>query len=133
MNQQHQWRDLFVTHRKAFIQQARPILFGHGAIEQLGKQQPRIHRGLTVKALWLPLPPTTTLVQIDDYLSMRIVTGECLSVNQRSTPIPVVRLAGWSAKTNRQIVIATSACSVLDALKLNDRDNAKAADDALAT
>ena len=98
MNQQHQWRDLFVTHRTDFIQQTRPILFGHGAMEQLGNQLPQIHRGLTVKALWLPLPVTTTLAQIDDYLSKRIASNESLGEHERSTPIPVLGLPGWFAE-----------------------------------
>ena len=98
MNQQHQWRDLFVTHRASFIQRARPILFGHGAMEQLGKQLPQVHRGLTVKALWLPLPVTTTLDQLDFYLSQRIVSGESLNEHERSTPRPVLGLPGWFAE-----------------------------------
>ena len=97
MNQQHQWRELFVTHRADFVQQTRPILFGHGAMEQLGKQLPQVHRGLTVKALWLPLPITTTLAQLDEYLSTRIVGGESLSEQERSIPIPVLGLPGWFA------------------------------------
>ena len=98
MNQQHQWRELFITHRTDFIQQARPILFGHGAMEQLGNQLPQVHRGLTVKALWLPLPVTTTLGQIDAYLAERIVSGECLGEHERSTPMPLLGLPGWFAE-----------------------------------
>ena len=98
MNQQHQWHNLFVTHRADFIEQARPILFGHGAMEQLGKQLPQVHRGLTVKALWLPLPVSTTLVQLDFYLSQRIASGESLNEHERSTPMPVLGLPGWFAE-----------------------------------
>ncbi len=95
MNQQHQWRDLFIIHRSAFIQQTRPILFGHGAMEQLGNQLPQVHRGLTVKALWLPLPVTTTLAQLDGYLAEQIQSGERLNEQERSTPMPVLGLPGW--------------------------------------
>jgi hypothetical protein len=98
MNQQHQWRELFVVHRNDFIQQARPILFGHGAMEQLGKQLPQVHRGLTAKALWLPLPADTTLPALDAYLSARIVDGESLGEQERSTPMPVLGLPGWFAE-----------------------------------
>ena len=98
MNQQHQWRDLFVTHRNVFIQQARPILFGHGAMEQLGNQLPQVHRGLTVKAMWLPLPVTATLPEIDDYVATRIVSGERLGEQERSIPMPVLGLPGWFAE-----------------------------------
>lgn len=101
MNQQHQWRELFITKRTDFIQLARPILFGHGAMEQLANglsQLPHVHRGLTVKALWLPLPVTTSLVKIDDYLAARIVCSECLGEQERSIPMPVLGLPGWFAE-----------------------------------
>ncbi len=98
MNQQHQWRDLFVTHRNDFIQQTRPILFGHGAMEQLGNQLPQVHRGLTAKALWLPLPISTPLEAVDDYLVTRIVNGERLNEHERVTPMPVLGLPGWFAE-----------------------------------
>ena len=98
MNQQHQWRELFVTHRSDFIQQTRPILFGHGAMEQIGNQLPQVHRGLTVKALWLPLPTSTTLPELDDYLAKRTVSGESLGEQERSTPMPVLGLPAWFAE-----------------------------------
>ncbi len=98
MNQQHQWCELFVTHRTTFTQQARPILFGHGAMEQLGKQLPQVHRGLTVKALWFPLPVSSSLAQIDDYLATRVVSGESLGEQERSIPMPVLGLPGWFAE-----------------------------------
>ena len=98
MNQQHQWRELFVTHRTDFVQQARPILFGHGAMEQLGNQLPQVHRGLTVKALWLPLPVSTTRSQLDGYLAQRIVSGERLNELERSIPMPLLGLPGWFAE-----------------------------------
>ncbi len=98
MNQSHQWRELFVNYRADFIQQARPILFGHGAMEQLGNQLPKVHRGLTVKALWLRLPVTTSLFELDDYLAKRIVSGESLGEQERSTPMPVLGLPGWFAE-----------------------------------
>ncbi len=98
LNQQHQWRELFITHRADFIRQTRPILFGHGAMEQLGNQLPQVHRGLTVKALWLPLPVSTTLAQLDAYLAQRIVSGERLNEQERSTPMPVLGLPGWFAE-----------------------------------
>lgn len=95
MNQQHQWRELFITHRSDFIRQARPILFGHGAMEQLGNQLPQVNRGLTVKALWLPLPVNTTLAEVDAYLAERVVNGERLNEHERSIPMPVLGLPGW--------------------------------------
>ena len=76
----------------------RAILLGHGVAEQFGKQLPHVYRGLTAKALWLPLPVTTTLVQLDFYLSQRIVSGESLNEHERSTPMPVLGLPGWFAE-----------------------------------
>ena len=98
MNQQHRWRELFVTHRSDFIRQARPILFGHGAMEQLGGQLPQVHRGLTVKALWLPLPMTTPVTHLDDYLAQRIHRNESLNEAARAIPLPVLGLPGWFAE-----------------------------------
>ncbi len=98
MNEQHQWRELFVAHRADFVRHARPILFGHGAMEQLGNQLPQVHRGLTVKALWLPLPVTSSLSEIDDYLAARIVSSESLGEQERSIPMPVLGLPGWFAE-----------------------------------
>ena len=98
MNQQHRWRELFVTHRSDFIWQARPILFGHGAMEQLGGQLPQVHRGLTVKALWLPLPMTTPVTHLDDYLAQRIHRNESLNEAARAIPLPVLGLPGWFAE-----------------------------------
>ena len=97
MNRTHQWRELFVTHRGDFIEQARPVLFGHGSMEQLGNQLPRVHPGLTVKALWLPLPVATPLAELDDYLSRRIQRGESLHDTERTVPMPVLGIPGWFA------------------------------------
>ena len=95
MNRSHQWRELFVTHRGDFCAQARPILFGHGAMEQLGKQLPNAHRGLTAKALWLPLPVTVSLFELDCYLAACIANGERLHEEERVTPMPLLGLPGW--------------------------------------
>jgi Protein of unknown function (DUF3025) len=98
LNRTHQWRELFVTHRADFVDQARPILFGHGAMEQLGQQLPHPHRGLTAKALWLPLPVTATVFEIDHYLATRIVRGERLHEQERTIPMPLLGLPGWFAE-----------------------------------
>jgi hypothetical protein len=98
LNRTHQWRELFVTHRADFIDQARPILFGHGAMEQLGQQLPHPHRGLTAKALWLPLPVATTVFEIDHYLATRIISGERLHEQERTIPMPLLGLPGWFAE-----------------------------------
>jgi hypothetical protein len=98
LNRTHQWRELFVTHRADFIDQARPILFGHGAMEQLGQQLPHPHRGLTAKALWLPLPVTTTVFEVDHYLATRIISGERLHEQERTIPMPLLGLPGWFAE-----------------------------------
>ncbi len=100
MNRSHQWRDLFVTHRADFIQQTRAILFGHGAMEQLGNQLPLTHRGLTVKALWLPLPVTTSTVNLDDYLAQRVRRGDRLHEAERTVPLPLLGIPGWFAEND---------------------------------
>ena len=64
-------------------------------MEQLGNQLPQVHRGLTVKALWLPLPVTAMPPEIDNHLAMRIVSGERLGEQERSIPMPVLGLPGW--------------------------------------
>ena len=95
LNQQHQWRELFITDRADFIKQTRTILFGHGAMEQLGNQLPQIHRGLTAKAIWLPMPITTPISALDDTLAAHVNSGERLGESERVTPLPVLGLPGW--------------------------------------
>jgi hypothetical protein len=92
MNEQHQWRALFVEHRADFIAHTKPILFGHGAMEQLVT---RPHRGLTVKALWLPLSPTATINMIDSYLAEKIERNELLTASERRVPLPLIGVPGW--------------------------------------
>ncbi|TAG02495.1 MAG: DUF3025 domain-containing protein [Betaproteobacteria bacterium] len=92
MNEQHQWKTLFIEHRAEFLRDAKPIIFGHGAMEQLVKTP---HRGLTVKALWLPLATTTPLAAIDDYLTARIEQNTLLSADERRTPLPLLGIPGW--------------------------------------
>ena len=98
MNRSHQWRELFVNHRADFAQHTRPIVFGHGAMEQLGQQLPQVHRGLTVKALWLPLPVNTAIVDLDRCLAERIQRGESLHEAERTVPLPVLGIPGWFAE-----------------------------------
>lgn len=66
LHEGHQWRQLFVENREDFVRDARPVLFGHGSLEQLGSNP---HRGLTVKALWLPFAPDTDLALVDTWLA----------------------------------------------------------------
>ena len=98
LNRTHQWRELFVTHRAAFRAEARPILFGHGAMEQLGNQLPLVHHGLTAKALWLPLAINMSLCELDDHLSTCIVNGERLHEQEHTIPMPLLGLPGWFAE-----------------------------------
>ena len=98
LNRSHQWRELFVNRRSDFIEQTRPILFGHGAMEQLGQQLPQVHRGLTVKALWLPLPVTTSTFDLDNRLAERIERGDSLHEAERTVPLPVLGIPGWFAE-----------------------------------
>ncbi len=92
MHECHQWRELFVTHRNEFISETQVILFGHGALEQLGSNR---HRGLTVKALWLPLSATSTLQDLDRQLSQGISASKLLAENEHRLPLPILGIPGW--------------------------------------
>ena len=98
LHEGHLWRELFVSHRDEFINEARPILFGHGALEQLGSHP---HRGLTVKALWLPLAHDTPLVALDAWMAERITSGILLYENEHRLPLPIVGVPGWFAENER--------------------------------
>ena len=98
MHKAHLWRELFVNHRAAFIDEARVILFGHGALEQLGS---RPHRGLTVKALWLPLAHDTPLVEVDAWMAEHVAAGELLAEDEHRLPLPIVGIPGWFAENER--------------------------------
>ena len=95
LHEAHRWRELFVNQRQAFIREALPILFGHGALEQLGSNP---HRGLTVKALWLPLAIDASLVAVDAWMSQRITEGQLLANNEHRLPLPIVGVPGWFAE-----------------------------------
>jgi hypothetical protein len=92
MNEQHRWRELFVEHRKDFIGNTQPILFGHGVMEQLVSKP---HRGLTVKVLWLPLAINTPFHVVDEYLASRIESDVLLTSQERRVPLPLFGIPGW--------------------------------------
>ncbi len=92
MNEHHQWRKLFVEHRDEFVTQVKPILFGHGAMEQLVTQ---FHRGLTVKAMWIELSSETSLDALDDHLASQIQRDTLLTDNERRVPLPLLGVPGW--------------------------------------
>jgi hypothetical protein len=95
LNETHQWKTLFVERRREFIEHVRPILFGHGALEQLASNW---HRGVTVKAQWLPLHCDTTLGELDTFLSEAIRTNNALRDDERRIPIPLLGVPGWFAE-----------------------------------
>ena len=95
MHEAHQWRTLFVNHRQDFLCAARPILFGHGALEQLASNP---HRGLTVKALWLPLPPDSSAAEIDAYFAAQINEDALLTQTERRLALPLLGIPGWFAE-----------------------------------
>ena len=98
LHEAHLWRELFVNHRQAFVDEARVILFGHGALEQLGSNP---HRGLTVKALWLPLVCDTSLVDVDAWMATHVATDQLLSVDEHRLPLPILGIPGWFAENER--------------------------------
>jgi hypothetical protein len=95
LNETHQWKTLFVEHRREFFDHVRPILFGHGALEQLASNW---HRGLTVKAQWLALHSKTSLAEIDAFLSTKIRANEELRDNEWRIPVPLFGVPGWFAE-----------------------------------
>ena len=92
LHEAHQWRELFVDHRNDFISDARPILFGHGAMEQLGSNP---HRGLTVKALWLPLIEKSALEIVDHWLAQCVLNNQVLTTDEPRLPLPLIGIPGW--------------------------------------
>lgn len=94
LHQAHQWKALFVEHRAEFTRDARVILFGHGTLEQLGAKP---HQGLTVKALWLPLPAHTAIDALDAWMAERIERGELLAADEHRLPLPILGVPGWFA------------------------------------
>ena len=98
LHEAHRWRELFVNHRQDFVDEARVMLFGHGALEQLGSNP---HRGLTVKALWLPLVRDTSLPTVDVWMATRISAGQLLADNEYRLPLPILGIPGWFAENER--------------------------------
>jgi hypothetical protein len=92
LNETHRWQTLFVERRREFVVSVKPILFGHGALEQLATKW---HRGLTVKAQWLALHRDASLAEIDCVLADRIVKGEELREDERRIPMPLLGVPGW--------------------------------------
>ena len=92
LHEAHEWRALFVEKREDFVREVRPILFGHGSLEQLGSNP---HRGLTVKALWLPLARDTPLLEVDTWLARKISEGAYLAATERRLPLPLLGIPGW--------------------------------------
>ena len=95
LHEGHEWRKLFVDHRQEFIAEARPILFGHGALEQLVSHP---HRGLTAKALWLPRAHDTPLPALDTWMAKHIASEQLLAKNEHRLPLPIVGVPGWFAE-----------------------------------
>ena len=69
-------------------------MFGHGTLEQLGAKP---HQGLTVKALWLPLAPSTPLPEIDAWMAERIANAVLLAADEHRLPLPILGVPGWFA------------------------------------
>jgi hypothetical protein len=92
LNAAHEWQTLFVKRRAEFSAHVKPLLFGHGALEQLAT---RWHRGLTVKAMWLPQPSNTSLESVDEFLSSQIRANQLLCEDERRIPMPILGVPGW--------------------------------------
>jgi Protein of unknown function (DUF3025) len=92
LNEAHRWQTLFVERRREFVAAVKPILFGHGALEQLATKW---HRGLTVKAQWLALHRDAPLAEIDRALADHIAKGEELREDQWRIPMPLLGVPRW--------------------------------------
>lgn len=98
LHEQHEWRRLFVDARQDFLRDCRVILFGHGTLEQLASNP---HRGLTVKALWLPLPAHCMDSDVDRHLATGVTAGELLGADERRLALPILGVPGWFADNER--------------------------------
>ncbi len=99
-NARHDWHALFVAGRARWHATIRPIVFGHGALEQMAKSfarhdAPVVQRDLTLKALWLDADPAMTLAGIDAALADAIHAGAVLDAGERRLPLPVIGIPGW--------------------------------------
>lgn len=92
LHEAHEWRRLFVDHRAEFVRDCRVILFGHGTLEQLASNP---HRGLTTKALWLPLAAGATVDEMDALLASGIASGTLLAASERRLALPILGVPGW--------------------------------------
>ncbi|MGL5003054.1 MAG: DUF3025 domain-containing protein [Casimicrobium sp.] len=100
LNKTHQWKTMFVERRAEWLAHVRPILFGHGALEQLATNW---HRGLTVKAQWAPLSPTSSMEEIDRYLATEIAADRVLCEDERRIPLPLLGVPGWFAENEDSV------------------------------
>jgi hypothetical protein len=103
-NARHEWQTLFIASRALWHTEIRPIVFGHGALEQMAKSfarhgAPVIQRDLTLKALWLAGGPGAPLAEIDTALARAIRVGELLSATEPRLPLPVIGIPGWFAES----------------------------------
>lgn len=94
----HQWQQSFITHRHAWWQHIRPLIFGHAIYEMA--TAPFI--GLTAKALFVEVPegfsqwPLTAAYSfIDAKLHEQIANQALLLDNQQLTPLPLLGVPGW--------------------------------------
>ncbi len=95
LNKTHQWKTLFVERRSEFVSHVRPLLFGHGALEQLASNP---HRGLTAKALWLPIAASPSMSDVDCYLADRVIANELLTDTEQRIPMPLLGVPRWFAE-----------------------------------
>jgi len=100
----HDWRALFVDARAQWGRAIQPIVFGHGALEQMASSIARqsrgiIPRGLTLKAIWLDAEAALPHAEIDRRLAAAIAEGRHLAADERPLPLPVIGIPGWFAES----------------------------------
>ncbi|GGP20409.1 DUF3025 domain-containing protein [Silvimonas iriomotensis] len=94
---QHQWRDLFVTHRAQWQHEIAAVCFGHANLEALLDPFP----GLTGKCWpvevtpdWFSLPDAARWAWLDEHLARGLDADE-LQTPRQLPPLPYLGVPGW--------------------------------------
>lgn len=97
-HQQHDWHDLFVVHRAAWGARIKPLIIGHGLLEQclspyIGLTGKALH--LTMPSDWFTLPEDQQRRMVDATLSAAICADRCLMSTRELLPLPILGIPHW--------------------------------------
>jgi hypothetical protein len=87
---QHAWHSLFVAERAAWIDDIRPIVFGHALMEKLTAP----YKGITAHALPVALSADAPLAEVDARVAAAI---DATLSPRRLLPLPVLGIPGWTS------------------------------------